>query len=204
MSDKTPTKTSRSRLTAAEIAEAVAMYESGTTTLEDLARKFDKVPETFHRLFKRLGVTKGAKAEEMKERVKEEVEKAVVDDAATLAQRIRETKEEHYKVAAALFKLNWNEVLQAKKAGMTLASIAPNLKAIQLAAQNFKLIRDERYAVLGINDETGDDDEIPELPIHELTQEQIEEMRKKDAEPEGDDFAFEGEGEISTEIEDLP
>lgn len=203
MSEK-PTKISRSRLSTAEIAEAIALYESGTTTLDELARKFGKVPETFHRIFKKRGIVKGSKAGETAERVKKEVEKATVDDATTLLTRIRETKEEHYKVATALFKLNWAEIMQAKTEGRSMASIAPNLKAIQVAAQNFKLIREERYLVLGISDENGGEDEIPELAIHELTQEQIEEMRAKSAGPEGAEFEFEDDAEIGTEIGELP
>lgn len=183
----TPEKTStRSRLTTAEIAEAVALYESGSTTLEELGRRFDKRPETFMRLFKKMGVVKGSKAAETTERVREEVEKSMLDDAALLASRIRETKEEHYKMATALGKLSWNEIFTAKKEGRTYASTMNELKAIGQALANLKMAREERYIVLGINDDGGDDPVIPELPIHELTQDQIEEMRAKAGDDELD------------------
>lgn len=192
-------KSARARLTTAEIAEAVALYESGSTTLEELGRRFGKRPETFMRLFKKMGVVKGSKAAETTERVKEEVEKSMLDDAALLATRIRETKEEHYKMASALGKLSWNEILVAKREGRTYASTMNELKALGQALVNLRIAREERYIVLGIGDGNTEDPEIPELPIHELTQEQIEEMRAK----AGDDLELDSLDDGLSEVEDL-
>lgn len=194
------TKPPRSRLTPAEIGEATALYESGTVTLEDLGRRFGKRSTTFLRLFKKLGVVKGSKADETRERVREEVEKTVLDDAVTLANRIREVKEEHFKASRALFKLNWQEILQAKKEGKSLASINANAKALNVLIANFKMIREESYVVLGLDKDSDDDGDIPELPIHELTQEQIESMRKASAEPDIDDFDLDMEPEPDEDI----
>lgn len=50
------------RLTDSERAEAVALWEAGSSTIEDLAGRFDCSPRALLYLFKREGVTTGSKA----------------------------------------------------------------------------------------------------------------------------------------------
>lgn len=58
-----------------------------------------------------------------------------------------------------------------------------------------KMAREERYAVLGLNNQDKDegDDGLPELAVAELSPEQIEEMRSRDI-PSDDD----ADGEIES------
>lgn len=191
-----PTKTA-SRLTPKQWAEAEALWESGEVTLDDLASKFGKSRATMQRHFRQHGIHRGANAEANKAIIKKAVQDTAIDDATILANRIRETKEDHYKMATAIAKLTWSEIMTAKKEEKPLSQIKDNLKSLESAMKILAAARAERYALLGLNADIEDDDEgLPELVISELTAEQIEEMRKKDE----DDLA---DMVIPSEIEGL-
>lgn len=169
------------RLTPKQWAEAEALWESGEVTLDDLASKFGRHRSNFSRHFDKLGIKRGAKADAHKKKVHEAVTAAAVDDATVTAARIKETKEDHYKMSSSLAKLVWSEILTAKQGGNPVAVATANLKALDLAATALKKLREERWAVLGL-DKTDyiDEDGLPELMISELTAEQLEELRNRD------------------------
>ena len=175
---KTPT-----RMTPRQWAEAEALWEAGEVTLDDLATRFDKDRSAFVRYFKKHGIVKGSRAAARKEEVKEAVAAAGIDEATVLANRIRETKEDHYKMSSALAKLVWAEVLTAKKDEKPLSAIKDNLKALDNAINVLMKARMERFAILGLDkDDYVDEDGLPELVISELTAAQIEELRNRDEE----------------------
>lgn len=176
-------KSKYARLTPKQWAEAEALWESGEVTLDDLAARFGKDRSTFVNRFNKIGITKGSKREETKQRVAEEVAKQAISDATVLAARIKETKEEHYKMSAALAKLTWAEILEVKKTGAPFSSAMNNLKALDNAMNVLKKAREERYAVLGLDrDDHVDENGLPELVISELTAEQVEALRSRDEE----------------------
>lgn len=179
---KTPAKGSK-HLTAPEWAEACELWRSGSVTLNDLAHRFGKAAETFSRKFKAEGIVKGERVAEMQQQVQATVKKQINDDAAILAKRIRDTKEQHYAMAEGLSKLTWNEITQARQNNQPMAVAQNNLKALQTAAQTLKALREERWAILGLdNPDQITDDELPELVISELTQEQIMELQRREEE----------------------
>lgn len=168
-------------MTPKQWAEAEALWESGEVTLDELATKFGKHKSNFSRYFAKNGIKHGAKAEEHKKRVSEAVTAASVDDSTILAARIRETKEEHYKMAAGLGKLVWAELLKAKTDHQPMSVATNNLKALDIAATALKKVREERWAILGLDrPDFVDEEGLPELTINELTAEQIDEMRARD------------------------
>ena len=175
---KTPT-----RMTPRQWAEAEALWEAGEVTLDDLATRFDKDRSAFVRYFKKHGIVKGSRAAARKEEVKEAVAAAGIDEATVLANRIRETKEDHYKMSSALAKLVWAEVLTAKKDEKPFSAIKDNLKALDNAMNVLMKARMERFAILGLDkDDYVDENGLPELVISELTAAQIEELRNRDEE----------------------
>ena len=176
-------KTSTPRMTPRQWAEAEALWEAGEVTLDDLATRFDKDRSAFVRYFKKHGIVKGSRAAARKEEVKEAVAAAGIDEATVLANRIRETKEDHYKMSSALAKLVWAEVLTAKKDEKPFSAIKDNLKALDNAMNVLMKARMERFAILGLDkDDYVDEDSLPELVISELTAAQIEELRNRDEE----------------------
>lgn len=171
------------KLTLKQWAEAEALWESGTVIYDDLVKKFGRSISTFERHFKKKGVIKGAKVAVAKKKVEEKLASVAVDDATVTAMRIRETKEEHYKYAALLAKLAWNEILQTKKDSNPVSVAVNNLKALDVAMNVLTKSRTERWAVLGLDRADAiDPDELPELIISELTAEQIQELRDRDLE----------------------
>jgi hypothetical protein len=171
----------KARPTPKQWAEAEALWESGAVTKVGLAKKLNVSCTAVLGHMKRHGVSHASKSNEHKKRVSEEVGKALVTDATILAARIKETKEEHYKMAAGLAKLSWAEILTAKQNNAPFSAAINNLKALDAAMTVIKKAREERWAVLGLDsDDYIDEDGLPELLISELTAEQIKELRERD------------------------
>lgn len=168
-------------MTPKQWAEATALWEGGVTTLEGLAKKYARSETTFLRYFTKHGVKQGATVDAAKKRAAAAIARTTVNEVTILVARITETKEEHYKMAAAISRLTWNEILSAKKAGTPLASIQPALKSLDLAGSILARMRIERFAILGLDrPDAVDPDELPELIISELTAEEIKELRDRD------------------------
>ena len=163
-----------------EWAEIEILWETGNTTLRELSERFGRVEETFSRYFARKGIKKGSKAAEHAEKVREEVSKSIVSDASIIASRIRDTKEEHYKLSASISKLAWNELNTARKDGVQYETKLNNLRALKTAMDIVKIAREERWTVLGLNDpDSINEAELPELLISEMTAKQIEDLQMR-------------------------
>lgn len=169
------------KLTSKEWINIETAWKSGTVTYLDLTKKYGRSVSTFERHFKKKKVIKGSDAEKIRAKVEAAVEKAVITEATVQAARIKETKEEHYKMASAISRLTWNEILEAKKDGKPLSAIMGNLKSLDAAMTTLKKAREERYSVLGLDrPDAIDPDEVPELIISELTADEVQELRDKD------------------------
>jgi DNA invertase Pin-like site-specific DNA recombinase len=168
-------------LTPKQWAEAEALWTSGAVTYEDLVKKYGKSISTFERHFKSKGLSKGASAAAVKKKVEERLASNTIDEATVIAARIKETKEQHYSWSTNLAKLAWNEILTAKSNGHPVATVMNNLKSLGAAANVIKAMREERWAVLGLDrPDAVDPADLPELLIAELTAEQIQELRDRD------------------------
>jgi hypothetical protein len=177
------------RLTPKQWGEAEALWEAGDITQADLGKRFGVSPRSIHSHMRSHHIVHGSKAEAHKKKVAEAVFAASVTDATIYATRIKETKEDHYKMSSALARLAWNEILEAKKKLAPVAIAMNNLKALDMAMNVLKKAREERWAVLGLDkNDNIDEDGLPELLISELTAEQVQALRDRD----------------HTEIEDLP
>lgn len=174
-------------LTITEKAEAIALWKAGAVTLDQLAERFQRDRMTFIRLFNKEGVTKGEAREAHERRVAEAVESAAVGDAAVLANRIRETKEQHYKMAQGIAAATYKLLAKAAQENRAVSTVAADLKAYKIAMDTLKTAREERYAVLGLNEEVQNEDTpLPDLVVQELTADQIKQMHK--AAQESDDL----------------
>jgi hypothetical protein len=153
-------------------------------------------------------VKRGSKASETRKKVAEEIAKAHVEDTAILVARIRETKEEHYKMVSGLGKLTWQEIVNAKTSGVPFAASLPNLKALETAINNIKKVREEKWSLLGLDKEDVSEDEgLPDLIVSELTADQVEQLRSRDHTafdelPSSDGDNDVGEDDAEDEVED--
>ena len=186
--DKKTTAKAKTSLRPTQWAVAEAMWRKGEATAEEMAKKFGVNRSTIFRHMKEAGITFGEAAEETRRKVAATVEAAIDDDAAIQSARIKETKDDHYKMASGLAKLAWNEILKAKADGAPLAAATANLKALDTAMSVLVKARTERWAILGQDrPDAVDATTLPELVIQELTAEQIEELRNRDFNPYDED-----------------
>jgi hypothetical protein len=177
----TKAKSKTVRLTLKEWSEAEAIWSAGMMTRKALAEKLKITERTLQRHMVEAKIERGSKTSEHKEAVAEELKKVEVTDATILALRIRETKEDHFKMVDGLGKLTWNTVLKARADAKPIATIMNDLKAIGAALSNIAAVRAEKWALLGLDQESYiDEDEIPSLLISELTAEQVAELRNRD------------------------
>ncbi|MFQ2789935.1 hypothetical protein [Aeromonas caviae] len=125
------------------------------------------------------GIEKGAKAAEIKEKVTEKMKDAAEEDASIIAQRIRETKEEHYRLNQAIDKRIVREMVGVESEGRSVATSLGVFKALKTAAETLKITRENRYTVLGIIDNDVLDDELPTLEVRDMMEEEIEAIREQ-------------------------
>lgn len=171
----------RRRFTPEQWSRIEAMWASGSVTYADLIAKFGSCTATFERHFKRVGCVKGSNAAATKERIVAKLESTAIAEATVLAARIHETKEQHYTMVGNLAKLAWNEILQCKRDNLPVSVAAANLKALNEGMTIFKKVREEKWAILGLDrPDAIDPDEIPELIISELTAEEVQQLRDRD------------------------
>lgn len=183
-----PRRKRTSHLTPGEKAEAVALWRSGDTTLDELGKRFQKRPETMQRLFKEMGISKGEAAKEHQAKVTAEVEARLLSDVGLQAQRIIKMKEEHFKMADSIAKLVWQEIVEAKKNNRKLETLRATMQTLQIASNTLANVRSELYTILRVEhqEKEDDDDALPELLVRELTSSEVESIRNADAPPEDD------------------
>lgn len=167
------------RLTPREWAKAEAMYESGDFTLDQIADEFKVHTITVQRHMKSKGVEKGSRANEVKKRVADKLDAEVDADAEILKQRIKETKEEHYRLNKAIDSRITREIVLSEQEGRTIASTINSVKTLKLMAETLKITRENRYTILGVDADNGADDELPTLEVREMWEEEIEAMRNQ-------------------------
>lgn len=208
MTTEKPAKTPRPRkrvpkLTESDKAEAIALWKAGAVTLKDLSKKFGRTTQTFITLFKTTGSVKGSTAVEVAKRITEEVEKAVINDAAIYAKRIKDTKEETYNTSTAISKMVTATLVRARTEGIPYGNVINDLKSFKVAAETLKITREERYIVLGI---TGADDNadrpLPDLMIQELNALDIEELSRQNRVSDDGEFDMDEMGDESLLVDD--
>lgn len=168
-------------LTPKERAEAIALWESGSVTLEQLAKKYGKTVGTFAKLFAKAGVKRGSKAEAMEKKVAAELEKTATAEARIIADRIRETKNNAYRLASGIEKLIAFEINEAQKDKVHISTRKENVKTLKVMADTIAQTWNIRAAILNLDKEDNDDHDLPELRISELTVEQIKKMVAQDS-----------------------
>jgi hypothetical protein len=176
-------KGSRS-LTPAEKAAAAAAWRAGEVTLAQLSEKYKKRPETFSRLFGKMGIKKGEAAEEVGRKVTAQIEARAVTDVEQTLQQIAETKKTFVGMHNALARLAFTEIKKAVEAKVPLSQLRLAMQTLQSASAVISKSREEIYTLLQIekhDDNLGDDD-LPELLVRELTAGEVKQLAEQDDE----------------------
>lgn len=191
-----------SRLTAAEWKECETLYELGKAKIADLAMRFGVTPSAISQHFKKNKIVYGSRADEVAEivtkTVKESTEKTTRRFAEKQSERAEEAKERAYQISAALRAILSKTLLDFAKSGGTTA--LPDLRNIRVAQQIAAINRREIYDILGVEQQV-DNDDLPVLPLQDLSQDEIDKMNE-----ENDEFGLEDavdESEINEVIEEI-
>lgn len=188
-------------LTVAQKAEAAALWRAGTVTLDDLAKKFKKRPETFSRLFARMGVEKGSGAAAAMKKAEEAIAARTATDAEETLKRIAQVKDTHFKMSQSIAVMAFRDLQQAKAAGLDLAGLKDALGSYKLMTEILGNTRKELWAVLGVekHDAAEELQDLPDLTVRELTQSEVNQLRDS---PD-DDGMDSGEGMMPIADDDL-
>lgn len=185
-------------LTTKQKAEAVAAWREGSTTLEELGKKFKKRPETFSRLFKRMGVEKGSGAAAALKRAEEAAAERMVSDVEETLKRIAQVKDSHFKMSQAIAIMAFREVQRAKAAELDVARLKDAMTTYKLLSDIVGNSRKELFEILNVvkHDANSEHDDLPDLTVRELTQNEVETLRSASSDDGLD-------GDMGTEMLDL-
>lgn len=174
---------SASRLTPAQWAAMAEVYEIGDTSMADLAKIYGVSISAISQKFKRDGVQRGAKkglvAAKVLERAVEKASESPSTFAAQKRLRVEETKNQSYEWSTAIAKLTMKTVIDAQKKGVAFSTIAGDMKALRFASAIIAQTRQERFAVLDIDNDI-DEKDLPSIEIRNLTEDEIETLRSTD------------------------
>lgn len=159
------------QLTVSQKAEAVALWRAGSTTLEELGKKFKKHPETLSRLFKRMEIVKGSAAAEAVKKIIETAEARTLTDTEETMRKIAATRDEHFKMSRGLAGLAWAELVRARQAGTDIAQLKDLMMTLKLAGDVIGNARKELFDVLDVERYAKEESfaDLPELTVRELT-----------------------------------
>lgn len=172
------------RLTPSQWREIELLWESGEVTLKDLSEKYGKRIDTFTTHFRKHKIKKGSRVEELRKIAEQMQREQARTDASVISQRIRDTKEQHYKMADGISRLVFKEVLDVRKRGGQFREIQNDLKSLFLAMDTLKKCREERWAILGLDKDAIDEESLPELVMTTMTPEQAQALRQSQEEDE--------------------
>lgn len=190
--DTGPLRESGTRIKESEWRAIDILWESGEATLRELAKKYNTNLATLTQHFKKYGIKKGARAEDLRQAVRKQQEIQAQTEAAVISERIRQTKEDHYKMATALAKITFGEVIKMRSNGTPYGKGEKDIKTLLLAAEALKKCREERWVTLGLDKDAVDESALPELTLHTLTAEEVQKIRDNQAEDD-DEMGIEDE-----------
>ena len=189
-----PRTAGKRRLTPAEWAEIETLYELGTKTAAELSELYNVTPSALSQHFRKNGIHKGSRAGEIAKAVNNGVA-AAADEAARKFgderhKRIEDTKQQSYNDAVITRQLALRRVQESLKPG----GIPLSTKELRDIQRVLDASRNMRYAILEIGKDEGDG-ELPVLPIRNLTEAEITEVREE----QDEDGAVGQDPEVSRE-----
>lgn len=168
--------------------EIAAKYRTGNYTIGELAKEYKVSTSTIHNQFKARKVEKGSAAKEMTKIIAAKESEKVAEIASEFAikklQRIEETKEESYESARMISKLITGRIVKAIKDKREIATEENNIRVLANAAKALSITRKERFEILDIQENDGDDDDLPKIIVEDLSEVEISQLR---AQKENDD-----------------
>jgi hypothetical protein len=183
MTDSTTTR-AYNRLSPAVWAEIRALWETGEPTLDELALRYSITTRALQSHFQKNDTMKGAKAMIIAAEVKEAIFADSFEDRETKIAKGRETRATDFANASKIESLIMAQVDEAQKDPTAAFRASGAIKALALAAQALERTTAMKWRSLGL-DRVQDTDELPEIHIVNLTEDDIQEIRR--SQEAGDD-----------------
>lgn len=163
-------------LNTKEKAEAAALWRSGAVTLDDLAKKFKKRPETFSRLFARMGIEKGSGEAEAIKKAEAAIAAKVGTDAEETLRRIAQVKDTHFKMSQSIAVMAFRDLQRAKAAELDIGKLKDAMSVYKLVSDVVGNSRKELFEILNVekHERDGELDDLPDLTVRELTQGEVD------------------------------
>ncbi len=199
MSDPVKKKKGVRHLDPKRRSDIISMWKSGQFTLEQIAARVGTHKTTVVRIIKVSGAKKGETAEIILAKAKEKLEIEQQSEVEAQIKRIKETRNSAYKMLDAFEKLVAVEITTARNSKQEIGTRINNFKTLHIGADIILKSWRGRAEILGIADQKPDDMDIPDLNITEMTNEQIREMQRKQAEFDNDSLLTDMDDAIENE-----
>lgn len=166
-------------LTVSQKAEAAALWRSGSVTLDDLARKFKKRPETFSRLFARMGIEKGSGVAAAMKKAEEAIAAKTLTDTEETLKRISQVRDTHFRMSQQLAVMAFREITQAKAAELNIGALKDTMAVLKMASDVIGNSRKELFEILNVekHDASVEMEDLPDLMVRELTSQEIVQLQ---------------------------
>jgi IS30 family transposase len=185
-----PTSTYK-KLSVNQWLEIVNLAEEGTAVAK-IARMFSVSISVIYSGLKKRGVVIGGAA-------KSASAEAASRDLEILITRVKTTKDKYYTFNNALVEMMMRRVIEANKDNK-MAGMLDELKSFKLALSSIKDGTSNAWRILGLDKDNSDaDKELPELPIRELTENEVQAIRDR----QSLDDDLEGLESLPEEIDDI-
>jgi hypothetical protein len=166
------------RLTPREYARAKTMWQSGEYSLAEISDTVGVSATALSRRFKRDTVSKGSDAKKVSAAVKRAIEKTSAAQAEELASAAHDMKMLALKAVDLFTKKAYSEVAKSIQAGTPLGEKLNDLKALEIASKIVSNNYGTGARILGLDQNIGLDEELPELNINIMTENDVAELRE--------------------------
>lgn len=167
------------RLTPREYARAKTMWTSGDYSLKEISDTVGVSATALSRRFKRDTLTKGSDAKKVSAAVKRAIEKTSAAQAEELAATAHDIKMVALKALELFNKKAYSDVAKSIKDNTPLSDKLNDLKALNEASKIIHLNYNTGARILGLDQALNPDEQMPELQIHLMTENDVEELRKQ-------------------------
>lgn len=167
------------RLTPREYARAKQMWTSGDYSLKEISDTVGVSATALSRRFKRDTLTKGSDAKKVSAAVKRAIEKTSAAQAEELAATAHDIKMVALKALELFNKKAYSDVAKSIKDNTPLADKLNDLKALNEASKIIHLNYNTGARILGLDQALNPDEQMPELQIHLMTENDVEELRQQ-------------------------
>ena len=168
-------------------AEIEASWETGSTTLAELAAHFGVTTRTLQSHFEKNGTEKGSKAAEIAAAVKSEFDVVAIEDRACVLKHAAASRHQAFQNASIVESLIMAQLEKAQKSPAEAHQAAAAIKALSLAAQALERTHAMKERALGVTNDELIQQELPIIQIVDVTLEDIARQRQLDGWDENDE-----------------